>query len=157
MFIVIPKMFLGAPLVAAAFGGDAVVLLSVFFFVIAFNMVRLGAGLRRIWVGWKTGGPGFIQLNLPRAPAPEPESLCASCVFAHVVRGYQRGEEIIACGYAFPQRDIFFAVRECTDHKPRRECNGAEIASEGAVNLPPLETKAANFRVAAAARGACGR
>lgn len=156
MFALIPKTFLGPPLFAAAFGGDAVFLLSLFFFGFAFNMVRLAACLRRIRLGRKTGGPDFIKLNLPRAPAPEPESLCASCVFAHVVRGYQRGEEIIACGYAFPQRDILFAVRECTDHKPKRECSGAEIASEGAVNLPPLEPKAANFRVPAAARQACG-
>jgi hypothetical protein len=55
------------------------------------------------------------------------------------VRGYERGEEIITCGYAFPPRDILFAVRECPDHKPKRECSGAKIAHEGAVSLPPSE------------------
>jgi hypothetical protein len=82
----------------------------------------------------------MITLKLSGArPSPARESLCASCVFAHVVRGYERGEEIITCGYAFPRRDILFAVRECPDHKPKRECSGAKIAHEGAVSLPPSE------------------
>jgi hypothetical protein len=156
MFTLSPKMFLGAPLFSMACSGDAVFLLSVFFGAMIFHLVRLGSCVRRKWIGWNTGGSNFIKLSLPRVTETEPESLCASCVFAHVVRGYRRGEEIVACGYAFPPRDILFAVRECTDHKPKRECSGAEIAYEGAVSLPPLEDKAANFRAAPAARQACG-
>jgi hypothetical protein len=153
---VISKMFQGAPLFAMAFSGDAVFLLGIFLTGLAFNMVRLGVWFYRVWIRRKTGSLHFITLNLPRLRAPQPQSLCASCVFAQVVRGYGSSEESVTCGYAFPPRDILFAVRECTDHKPKRECSDAEIASEGAVNLPPLEDKAANFRVAAAARQACG-
>jgi hypothetical protein len=103
----------------------------------------------------KGGAPKMIKLNIPRAgPAPPlaPVSLYASCAFAHIVRGYLAGEEIVVCGYAFPPRDILFAVRECTDYKPKRERSGAEIATEDAVCSPPLELQAANFRVAVAAR-----
>lgn len=49
-------------------------------------------------------------------------------------------------------RSFSMATSRNTDHKPKRECSGAEIAYEGAVNLPPLEGTAANFRLAAAAR-----
>jgi hypothetical protein len=108
--------------------------------------------------------PGMIRLNLPRAhsglnpnePAPPRESLCTSCALAHIVRGYERGEEVVMRGYAFPPRAVLFAVRECTDHKLKRERSSAEIASEGAVSYPPLGIEAANFRIAVAAREACG-
>jgi hypothetical protein len=108
--------------------------------------------------------PGMITLNLPRAygglKASEPvrprESLCASCALAHIVRGYERGEEVVLCGYIFPPREVLFAVRECTDHKLKRERSGAGIASEGAVSFPPLEVEAADFCAAVAAREACG-
>jgi|HubBroStandDraft_6_1064221.scaffolds.fasta_scaffold282181_1 hypothetical protein len=108
--------------------------------------------------------PGMIRLNLPRAysglnpnePAPPRESLCTSCALAHIVRATSAGEEVVMCGYAFPPRAVLFAVRECTDHKLKRERSSAEIASEGAVSCPPLEVQAASFRVAVAAREACG-
>jgi hypothetical protein len=107
------------------------------------------------WVGRKTGAPAFIKLNVPRVRARTRIALR----FVHFRArraGHERSGEIITCGQVFPPRDILFAVHESTDHKPKRECSGAEIASEGAVNLPPFEAKAANFRVAAAARQACG-
>jgi hypothetical protein len=103
----------------------------------------------------KGGAPNMIKLNISRAvpaPPPVPVSLCASCAFAHIVRGYLPGEVIVGCGYAFPPRDILFAVRECTDYKPKRERSDAEIATEDAVCSPPLELQATNFRVAVAAR-----
>jgi len=51
---------------------------------------------------------------------------------------------------------MLFAVLECTDHKPKRESSGAEIADEGTVSLPPLELTATHFRAAVAARPASG-
>ena len=107
----------------------------------------------------KAGGPNMLKLNLPRAvavPPPAPVSLCASCAFAHVVRGYLAAQELVVCGYAFPSREVLFAVRECTDHKPKRERSGVEIACEGTVCSPSLELQADNFRVAAAARNGSG-
>ena len=71
-------------------------------------------------------------------PAPR-NSLCTACVYAHVVRGYEPCEVLIACGYAFPPREVPFPVRECTDYKPKRKRSGVEIASEGVVSFPPLD------------------
>lgn len=118
------------------------------------------------WKASRVEAADTITLNLPRVKADRAsesiltsplaetgarKSLCATCVYSHVVQGYERGEEITACGYSFPPRDILFAVRECTDHKPKRKRSDAEIADEGAVGFPPLEVKADDFRVAAAA------
>jgi hypothetical protein len=121
--------------------------------VFVFLLIRLAlAGLRARHAG--KGGPKLIKLSIPRlrraglfearvpsladAPPPPRQSLCTSCVYAHVVRGYEPCEVLIVCGYAFPPREVPFPVRECTDYKPKRECNGVEIASEGAVSFPPL-------------------
>lgn len=66
----------------------------------------------------RKGGRKMITLNLPPARPRVLENLCAGCVFAHIVRGHARGEEMFSCGYAFPLRVIPFAVRDCTDFKP---------------------------------------
>lgn len=116
--------------------------------------VRLALVLLKVWRTGK-GGPKLITLNIPRRrrndlsalhvpslttvpPAPR-NSLCTACVYAHVVRGYEPCEVLIACGYAFPPREVPFPVRECTDYKPKRKRSGVEIASEGVVSFPPLD------------------
>ena len=121
--------------------------------VFVFLLIRLAfAGLRARRGG--KGGPKLIKLSLPRLrraelfgarvpsladmPPPPRKSLCIACVYSHVVWGYEPGEVLIVCGYAFPPREVLFPVRECTDYKPKRECNSVEIASEGAVSFPPL-------------------
>ena len=122
--------------------------------VFVFLLIRLAvAGLRARYDG--KGGPKLITLSIPRlrraepretpsvsradVPPPPRKSLCIACVYSHVVRGYEPGEVLIVCGYAFPPREVLFPVRECTDYKPKRECNGVEIASEGAVSFPSLD------------------
>jgi hypothetical protein len=47
---VVSKMFLGAPLFAIEFSGDAVFLLGIFLTGLAFNMARLGVWLYRVWM-----------------------------------------------------------------------------------------------------------
>jgi hypothetical protein len=125
----------------------------------------------RIWRARK-GGLATITLKFPRlivtapamptvapapqtAPVPRP-SLCTGCVYAHIVRGYEPGERMIFCGYAYPQREILFPVRECTDYKPKRERDGAEKAIEGAVSFPPLDEMAEQFCAVAATRNGKG-
>jgi hypothetical protein len=121
--------------------------------VLVFLFVRLMLVLLKSCLAGK-GGPQLITLNLPRlrgakareahivSPAvalPSRNSLCTACVYAHVVRGYEPFEVLIACGYAFPPREVPFPVRECSDYKPKRKRNDVEIASEGAVSFPPLD------------------
>jgi len=121
---------------------------------LVFLFVRLALVLLKIWHTGK-GGPKLITLSIPRPrevelletravspvsvlTAPR-NSLCTACVYAHVVRGYEPCEVLIACGYAFPPREVPFPVRECTDYKPKRKRSGVEIASEGVVSFPPLD------------------
>lgn len=122
--------------------------------VLVFLFVRLTLVLLKSWLSGK-GGPKLITLNLPRlrraerpeahvvsqaiAAAPPRNSLCTACVYAHMVRSYGPFEVLIACGYAFPPREVPFPVRTCTDYKPKRKRSGVEIASEGVVSFPPLD------------------
>jgi hypothetical protein len=47
------------------------------------------------------------------------ESLCKSCMWVHMQRGFRESEEAIFCGHAYPTRAVKFAVRECTDYSSR--------------------------------------
>ena len=139
-------------------------LLVIFFGGIGFQFARMMIAVFRAARAVRMSRPGKITLNLPRAygglkasePVPPRESLGASCALAQIVGGYERDQEVVMCGYIFPPREVLFAVRECTDHKLKRERSGAEIASEGAVSIPPLGIEAADFCAAVAAREACG-
>jgi hypothetical protein len=163
-FTMIAKKIFGAAAAMATWTADGIVLLVTFFVGIGFQFalvaIAVFRAVRAVWMS----RPGMIKLELPRAysglKASEPvaprESLCNTCALAHIVQGYERDEEVVMCGYAFPPRAVLFAVRECTDHKLKRERSSAEIASEGAVSYPPLGVKAADFCAAVAAREACG-
>lgn len=62
----------------------------------------------------------MITLDLRMARKTPPITLCATCVFSHIVTGYAPQERIVFCGYAFPLREVPFAVKECTDFKTER-------------------------------------
>ncbi len=72
----------------------------------------------------------MITLKLRATPVVVRKTLCTACVFSHVVRGYEKHEELILCGYAFPPREIVFPVRECTDFRAEREVQMALAAAE---------------------------
>jgi hypothetical protein len=100
-----------------------------------FQFVRALIAVIRARLTSQTPRTGMIELKLPRAceglAAPMRKALCQSCAFAHIVQGYERGEEIVTCGFAFPPREMLFVVRACTDYKPKGERGGAGIAAEG--------------------------
>lgn len=80
------------------------------------------------------------------------ESLCTGCTYAHIVQGHVPGEVLTFCGYAYPQHEVPFPVRERTDYRPKRERHGAAIANEGAVSILRLEEVADDLRAVTAMR-----
>ena len=42
------------------------------------------------------------------------ESLCKICQWVHMIRGYRESQEIIVCTYVDPNREVTFAVCECS-------------------------------------------
>jgi hypothetical protein len=45
----------------------------------------------------------------------EGESLCRTCRFAHIQRGFRQSEEVVFCGYE-TMRVVRFKIAECTDY-----------------------------------------
>jgi hypothetical protein len=48
------------------------------------------------------------------------ESLCNSCYWAHIQRGFAESEEIILCAFLRPARLVPFKVSHCTDYNDKR-------------------------------------
>jgi len=46
--------------------------------------------------------------------APARESICLSCVHAHIARGYKATDELTYCTYAGVSREVKFAVSDCS-------------------------------------------
>jgi hypothetical protein len=70
----------------------------------------------------------------PALPAIARESLCDVCSFSRTVRGYEAGDVLVTCAYAFPPQNIPFPVRKCTDFKAKRltqiEVNGGSMTAD---------------------------
>lgn len=51
---------------------------------------------------------------------PRTESLCNSCYWAHIQRGFAESEEVILCAFLRPARLVPFKVSHCTDYNDKR-------------------------------------
>ena len=45
------------------------------------------------------------------------ESLCKTCQWVHMVRGFCESQEVIICSYVDPSREVTFAVCECNHYR----------------------------------------
>src|SRR5260370_3773788 len=48
------------------------------------------------------------------------ESLCNSCYWAHIQRGFAESEELVLCAFLTPARTVPFKVSQCTDYSDKR-------------------------------------
>ncbi len=48
------------------------------------------------------------------------ESLCESCVNAHIERGYRETETLVFCQATYPEHRVRFRVRECSSHAEKQ-------------------------------------
>jgi hypothetical protein len=48
------------------------------------------------------------------------ESLCNSCHWAHIQRGFAESEEVVLCAFLRPARPVPFKVSQCTDYCDKR-------------------------------------
>jgi hypothetical protein len=48
------------------------------------------------------------------------ESLCNSCYWSHIQRGFAESEEVILCAFLRPARLVPFKVSQCTDYNDKR-------------------------------------
>jgi hypothetical protein len=57
-----------------------------------------------------------IRTGTPKGSA----SLCNSCYWAHIQRGFAESEEVVLCAFLRQARLIPFKVSQCTDYNDKR-------------------------------------
>jgi hypothetical protein len=55
------------------------------------------------------------------------DSLCRSCTRGHIIKGFRATEEEVFCRFFYIEREIRFAVSECTFYEDRRLASKAEM------------------------------
>jgi hypothetical protein len=91
-----------------------------------------------------------ITIRIQGAPSQDGESLCQTCRYAHIQRGFRESEETVFCGFTDAGlRPIKFKVAACTDYTNRTVPNRRELEQMALlINVPPARRKA-GFRVGA--------
>jgi hypothetical protein len=103
--------------------GDGKDMPPVLIFALTYWLIRLlTKAARRYFPPFaaREAGSRMMTLKLKATPIVVRKTLCTACVFSQV-RGYEKHEELVLCGYAFALPEILFAVRECTDFRAERE------------------------------------
>jgi hypothetical protein len=65
-----------------------------------------------------------MSIVIPSGKPQTTESLCNSCYWAHIQRGFAESEEVILCAFLRPARLVPFKVSQCTDCEDKRISNG---------------------------------
>jgi hypothetical protein len=56
------------------------------------------------------------------------ESLCNTCYWAHIQRGFAESEVVVLCAFLRPARPVPFKVSQCTDYCDKRIPDMEDIA-----------------------------
>ena len=48
------------------------------------------------------------------------ESLCSTCLYGHVERGYRETEQVVFCEATYPGHRVAFRVRDCSGYTERK-------------------------------------
>ncbi len=71
-------------------------------------------------------------------------SLCDTCVYAHVKRGYRESDILVFCVATDPAHRVPFPVRDCTAHRDRTRPSLYEM-EKVAFTITPREPKRPGF------------
>lgn len=55
------------------------------------------------------------------------DSLCRTCSYGHLIKGFRATEEEVFCRYFYLEREIHFPVSECTFYEDRRLASKREM------------------------------
>lgn len=77
----------------------------------------------------------------------EAQSKCASCLHAHILRGFRESEEIVYCTVTYgPALVVPFKVYECSSHLDRNRPTWKQMEELAIDILPLASSKSAGFR-----------
>ena len=91
-----------------------------------------------------------ITVRIQAAPPQDGESLCQTCRYAHIQKGFRESEQTVFCGFNDTGlRPIKFKVAACTDYTNRTVPNRWELEQMALlINVAPARKKT-GFRVGA--------
>jgi len=81
------------------------------------------------------------------------ESLCATCMHAHTVKGYSESEEMVVCQATYPEQRIEFRVRECSGYIETKRQTLRQMEDIAWVLVPRGSKRKAGFVPASELRG----
>jgi len=58
-----------------------------------------------------------MQIKIKDGTPKHGDSLCRTCRWAHLVKGYRESEEVIICSYVDPNCAVAFSVRDCNHYR----------------------------------------
>ena len=79
----------------------------------------------------------------------EGQSLCESCRFAHILRGFCESEVLVYCDYAYPLLRVPFKVRECTNHLDKNRPTWKQMEDLAIEIRPSVSLKPIGFQTTA--------
>lgn len=62
----------------------------------------------------------MVTINIKGGTPRGSDTLCRTCSYAHIIRGFAESEVDIYCRYFYFERQIQFAVSDCTWYEDKR-------------------------------------
>jgi hypothetical protein len=75
------------------------------------------------------------------------ESLCKTCVYAHIMTGYRESEMVTICEEVVPNIPVPFVIYECTNYYDKNRPTWKQM-EKLAINVTPGPLKPVGFKVA---------
>ena len=73
------------------------------------------------------------------------QSVCSTCEFAQIMRGFRDSEEIVYCNYTTPTSLVPFPVRECTNYADKNRPNWEQMQKLAIEIRPTAPLKPVGF------------
>ena len=72
-----------------------------------------------------------MSINIKNGTPTHGPSLCDTCSRSLIAKGYRQSEQVVICQATWPERQVFFPVRECSSYSDKGRqtlCQMEEIA-----------------------------
>lgn len=57
-----------------------------------------------------------MDVRIKNGTPPDGASLCESCVYSHIAKGYRESEQVVICRATYHDHRVLFRVRECSEY-----------------------------------------
>jgi hypothetical protein len=85
-----------------------------------------------------------MSLHVKNGTPMHGPSLCETCVFAHVKRGFRESEVFVVCVAAEPAHRVPFPIRECSAHRDKTRPSVYEMEKIASI-ITPRDPKRTGF------------